>query len=61
MSSVVAQARCDTAREFAKRRRPEDAEHMNRLYAIESMPTSTGSRADHRLPMKPSRGRTRGA
>jgi molybdopterin-containing oxidoreductase family iron-sulfur binding subunit len=42
------------AREFAKRRRPEDAEHMNRLYAIESMPTSTGSRADHRLPMKPS-------
>ncbi len=42
------------AREFAKRRRPEDAEHMNRLYAIESMPTSTGSRADHRLPMRPS-------
>jgi molybdopterin-containing oxidoreductase family iron-sulfur binding subunit len=42
------------AREFAKRRRPEDAAHMNRLYAIESMPTSTGARADHRLPMKPS-------
>jgi molybdopterin-containing oxidoreductase family iron-sulfur binding subunit len=42
------------ARDFAKRRRPDDAEHMNRLYAIESMPTSTGSRADHRLPMKPS-------
>jgi molybdopterin-containing oxidoreductase family iron-sulfur binding subunit len=41
-------------REFAKRRRPEDAEHMNRLYAIESMPTSTGARADHRLPAKPS-------
>jgi MoCo/4Fe-4S cofactor protein with predicted Tat translocation signal len=42
------------AREFSKRRRPEDAEHMNRLYAIESMPTSTGARADHRLPAKPS-------
>jgi molybdopterin-containing oxidoreductase family iron-sulfur binding subunit len=42
------------AREFSKRRRPEDAARMNRLYAIESMPTSTGARADHRLPMKPS-------
>jgi MoCo/4Fe-4S cofactor protein with predicted Tat translocation signal len=42
------------AREFAKRRRPEDAEHMNRLYVIETMPTSTGARSDHRLPMKPS-------
>jgi molybdopterin-containing oxidoreductase family iron-sulfur binding subunit len=41
------------AREFAKRRRPEDAERMNRLYAIESMPTSTGARADHRLPARP--------
>ena len=27
---------------------------MNRLYAIESMPTSTGSRADHRLALRPS-------
>jgi MoCo/4Fe-4S cofactor protein with predicted Tat translocation signal len=42
------------AREFAARRRPEDIERMNRLYAIESMPTSTGARADHRLPLKPS-------
>src|SRR3954462_5774726 len=42
------------AKEFAARRRPENAERMNRLYAIESMPTSTGARADHRLPMKPS-------
>ncbi|HET6960299.1 MAG TPA: TAT-variant-translocated molybdopterin oxidoreductase, partial [Vicinamibacterales bacterium] len=42
------------AKAFAARRRPEDAERMNRLYAIESMPTSTGSRADHRLPARPS-------
>ena len=42
------------ARDFAARRRPENAERMNRLYAIESMPSSTGSRADHRLPAKPS-------
>jgi hypothetical protein len=27
---------------------------MNRLYVAECMPTSTGSRADHRLPLKPS-------
>jgi MoCo/4Fe-4S cofactor protein with predicted Tat translocation signal len=41
------------ARDFAGRRRPEQADRMNRLYAVESMPTSTGSRADHRLPAKP--------
>jgi len=42
------------ARQFASRRRPEEAERMNRLYVIETMPTSTGSRADHRLALKPS-------
>ena len=42
------------AREFARRRRPEHAEAMNRLYAVESMPSPTGSRADHRLPVRPS-------
>src|SRR5438105_4250755 len=42
------------ARDFASRRRPEQADRMNRLYAVESMPTSTGSRADHRLALKPS-------
>jgi molybdopterin-containing oxidoreductase family iron-sulfur binding subunit len=39
------------ARDFAARRRPD---RMNRLYAVESMPTPTGSRADHRLPIRPS-------
>jgi MoCo/4Fe-4S cofactor protein with predicted Tat translocation signal len=42
------------ARDFAARRRPEHADRMNRLYCVETMPTSTGSRADHRLPLKPS-------
>jgi MoCo/4Fe-4S cofactor protein with predicted Tat translocation signal len=42
------------ARDFAARRRPEQADRMNRLYAVETMPTATGARADHRLPAKPS-------
>jgi MoCo/4Fe-4S cofactor protein with predicted Tat translocation signal len=42
------------ARDFSGRRRPENADRMNRLYALESMPTSTGSRADHRFALKPS-------
>ena len=40
------------AHDFAARRRPEQADRMNRLYAIESMPTSTGARADHRMAMR---------
>jgi len=40
------------SREFARRRRPEGP--GCRLYAAESMPTTTGAKADHRLPMKPS-------
>jgi MoCo/4Fe-4S cofactor protein with predicted Tat translocation signal len=42
------------ARDFAARRRPEQADRMNRLYAVESTPSSTGARADHRLPARPS-------
>jgi molybdopterin-containing oxidoreductase family iron-sulfur binding subunit len=42
------------AKDFAARRRPAEPERMNRLYALEAMPTSTGSRADHRLPVRPS-------
>ena len=41
------------ARDFASRRRPEQADRMNRLYAVETMPTPTGARADHRLAVKP--------
>ena len=39
-------------RDFASRRNP-DAE-MNRLYVVESTPSSTGMKADHRLPMRAS-------
>jgi MoCo/4Fe-4S cofactor protein with predicted Tat translocation signal len=40
-------------RDFAKRRNPDDGK-MNRLYVIESTPTSTGAKADHRIPMRAS-------
>src|SRR5688572_19267066 len=43
------------ARAFATRRRAEgDRAQANRLYAVECTPTNTGTRADHRLPLKPS-------
>ena len=38
-------------RDFAKRRNP-DAGEMNRLYVVESTPSSTGAKADHRLPVR---------
>src|SRR5258705_12931660 len=43
------------SRAFASRRRLEgDQVQLNRLYAVESDATNTGTRADHRLPLKPS-------
>jgi molybdopterin-containing oxidoreductase family iron-sulfur binding subunit len=36
-------------RDFALRRNPDG--NMNRLYVVESTPTTTGAKADHRLPM----------
>ena len=42
------------ARDFADKRRVHGPEaKMNRLYAVESTPTVTGSMADHRLPLGP--------
>src|SRR5215472_4152039 len=41
------------ARDFAKRRDP-DSEKMSRLYVIESTPSATGVKADHRLALKAS-------
>ncbi len=40
-------------RDFASRRNPESG-NMNRLYVIESTPTTTGAKADHRVPVKAS-------
>ena len=37
-------------RDFAKRRNPDAP--MNRLYVVESTPSSTGAKADHRLPLR---------
>jgi MoCo/4Fe-4S cofactor protein with predicted Tat translocation signal len=43
------------ARQFAKRRRMDDANStMNRLYVVEPMPTPTGTKADHRLALRAS-------
>ena len=42
------------ARDFAKRRDP-DSGKMSRLYMVESTMTSTGAKADHRLPLPASR------
>jgi MoCo/4Fe-4S cofactor protein with predicted Tat translocation signal len=38
-------------RDFAKRRNP-DAGNMSRLYVVESTMSSTGGKADHRLPVR---------
>ncbi len=42
------------ARDFVGRRNP-DAASMSRLYAVESTPTATGAKADHRLPLQAGR------
>jgi molybdopterin-containing oxidoreductase family iron-sulfur binding subunit len=43
------------ARAFASRRRIEgNRAQTNRLYAVESTPTGTGTKADHRLPLRAS-------
>jgi molybdopterin-containing oxidoreductase family iron-sulfur binding subunit len=42
-------------RDFAaKRRLVEGQRDMNRLYVVESTPTNTGAKADHKLALKPS-------
>ncbi|HTS08274.1 MAG TPA: molybdopterin oxidoreductase, partial [Candidatus Eisenbacteria bacterium] len=40
-------------RDFASRRNPDG--NMNRLYVIESTPSATGAKADHRVPITSSR------
>ncbi len=42
------------AREFARKRRLDNQKNsMNRLYVVESTPSITGAKADHRLPLPP--------
>jgi len=41
------------ARQFSARRRVrDDHTEMNRLYMVEPMPTPTGTKADHRMPLR---------
>jgi molybdopterin-containing oxidoreductase family iron-sulfur binding subunit len=43
------------ARDYASRRRVREGKlEMNRMYAVESTPSSTGMKADHRWPLRPS-------
>ena len=42
------------ARQFASRRNPELKEKMSRFYMVESTPTNTGGKADHRMPVRAS-------
>jgi len=43
------------AKDFISRRKVDDAAlRMNRLYVVESTPSVTGGKADHRLPLSPS-------
>ena len=39
---------------YAARHRYEEGQTMNRLYVVETMPTVTGFKAEHRLALKPS-------
>jgi MoCo/4Fe-4S cofactor protein with predicted Tat translocation signal len=48
---TVGPQRLRLTREFVRRRRP-DAKTMNRLYVIESTPSLTGAKADHRLAVR---------
>ena len=48
-------ANLHAARGFSSRRRiGTDADRLNRLYIVEPMPSVTGGRADHRVPLKAS-------
>ncbi|HWF05845.1 MAG TPA: TAT-variant-translocated molybdopterin oxidoreductase, partial [Candidatus Angelobacter sp.] len=42
------------ARDFMKGRKLDKGDEMNRLYVAESVPSTTGAKADHRLPLRPS-------
>ena len=51
--SAPAPPACATRAQFALRRRVRGGQTgMNRLYVLEPMPTPTGTKADHRLPVR---------
>ena len=50
---AAAHASLRYSRQFAARRRVRgESGEMNRLYVVEPMPTATGTKADHRLPLR---------
>ena len=49
------------ARQFAARRNPDLKDKMSRFYSMESTPTNTGGKADHRLPVRASEVEAAGA
>ena len=49
------------ARQFAARRNPDLKEKMSRFYSIQSTPTNTSGKADHRLPVRASEVEAAGA
>jgi MoCo/4Fe-4S cofactor protein with predicted Tat translocation signal len=42
------------ARDYAQKRKLDGTDQMNRLYVVESVTTTTGFKAEHRLALKPS-------
>ena len=42
------------ARDYAQKRKLDGTQEMNRLYAIETVTTTTGFKAEHRLAVRPS-------
>ncbi len=42
------------ARDYAQKRKLQGTDEMNRLYVVESVTTTTGFKAEHRLALKPS-------
>ena len=53
-SCAPARRACGTRARSPRGAAPRATARSNRLYAVESTPTNTGTRADHRLPLKAS-------
>ena len=53
-SPAASRASCITRAQFASRRNPDLKEKMSRFYSVQSTPTNTSGKADHRLPVRAS-------